>query len=162
MSMTARDFADIRKVMAYCNQALDQAYVDGFVDCFTADGTLETTEQVPELGGTHTGREALRAFAEAQFMYSAGHVRHSGANHLIRGDGATASAVSYVIVSRDNGAPLADNLKAAARVTTTGMVFDDLVKIDGKWLIAKRKFSHDGTPEVLGRLRKRQADGQFS
>jgi SnoaL-like domain len=152
--MTDLDYEAIRQLFARYSQTLDFGDADGFAACFAENGTLDTSSPEEGLGGTHEGQDGLRKFAAAATEYDAGRVRHSAVNALIDGDGASARASSYAIVTRDYGPPIAPGDLTHSELLTTGMFFDELVKIDGRWLFARRTFRHDGLPEVLDRFGK--------
>jgi ketosteroid isomerase-like protein len=150
--MTDTDYTEIRELLARSSQTFDLGDVEGFVACFAKDGALRSSSTAEELVGMHEGRAELRKFATAAMVYSAGHARHSAVNTLIDGDGTGARATSYVIVSRDYGPPSAPGQLTYSELVTTGMCFDQLVKIDGRWVFARREFRHDGLPDVLERV----------
>jgi hypothetical protein len=161
MAFTADDYEAIRQLLARYNQTLDFGDHAGFAACFTPDGVLDTAEVADDLNGQHTGKDALLAYAEASDAYSVGHVRLTTANSLIEGDGDTAKAVSYVYVTRDFGPPVGEGQVTFARLVTTGMYFDELRRLDGRWLLSRRAFRYDGTPDVLGRLYQPVKEGAF-
>jgi hypothetical protein len=152
--MNEDDFEEIRQLLARCSQSLDFGDADGFAACFTADGVLESTAPEEGLGGSHRGREELRTFVRTAQTYAAGHVRHSAVNSLIEGDGTSARASSYAIVTRDYGRPILEGETTFTALATTGLFFDELVKSDDRWLFSRRRFVLDGLPEVLERVGK--------
>jgi SnoaL-like domain len=158
-SMTDLDYEAIRQLFARYSQTLDFGDLDGFVACFAENGSLDTSSPEDGLAGTHEGHDELRKFAVAATGYNAGRVRQSAVNALIDGDGASARASSYAIVTRDYGPPIAPGDLTHSALVTTGMFFDELVKIEGRWLFAERRFRHDGLPDVLERFGKPEAVG---
>jgi SnoaL-like protein len=152
MGMTDSDYEAIRQLFARYSQTLDFGDAEGFAACFAADGALDSSSPEEDLGGVHRGHEELRKFVSASMEYSAGRVRQSAVNSLIEGDGTSARASSYGIVTRDYGPPLVPGHVTYSVLVTTGMFFDELVKEDGGWVFARREFRHDGLPEVLGRV----------
>jgi uncharacterized protein (TIGR02246 family) len=153
--MTDSDYDEIRQLVARYSQTLDFGDAEGFAACFVEDGVLDTSAPEDGLTGVHRGRDALQRYAAAAVEYTAGRVRQSCVNLLIEGDGATAKATSYVIVTRAYDEWTNAHGKSG-QVTqsdweTTGMCFDELVKHDGRWLFATRQFRHDGLPDVLQR-----------
>ena len=159
MGMTDSDYEAIRQLFARYSQTLDFGDVEGFAACFAADGSLYTSSPEEGLAGVHQGHDELRKFAAASLEYSAGRVRQSAVNPLIEGDGTSARASSYGIVTRDYGPPLVPGHVTYSVLVTTGMFFDELAKQDGRWLFARREFRHDGLPEVLERVGQPTAIG---
>jgi len=158
VGMTDADHEEVRQLFARYSQTLDFGDAEGFVACFVEDGVLDTSAPEEGLSGVHRGREALRRFAVASTEYSAGRVRQSSLNVLVEGDGQTARATSYVIVTRAYPDATKPHLKPSpvtrSELTTTGMCFDELVKVQGRWLLSRRQFRHDGLPEVLERVER--------
>lgn len=154
MTLSASDHTEIRQLLARCNQTLDLADTEGFLACFAPNGEIDTSDPTLELAGSHRGSDALRKFARASHDYAAGHVRQVSANLLIDGDGAKATVLSYSFVTRDFGPPVGEGQVTFARLVTTGIVCDELVKQERGWVIARREFRHDGLPEVQARLRQ--------
>jgi ketosteroid isomerase-like protein len=153
--MTEDDFEEIRQLLARCSQSLDFGDADGFAACFTADGVLESTAPEEGLGGSHRGREELRTFVRTAQTYAAGHVRHSAVNSLIEGDGTSARASSYAIVTRDYGpSAVPVHVTYFSVLATTGMFFDEFVRSHDQWLFSRRRFVHDALPDVLERVGK--------
>ncbi|WP_415853287.1 nuclear transport factor 2 family protein [Sinomonas sp. G460-2] len=154
MGMTAADFEQIRNLLARYSHTLDLGDSDGFVRCFTSEGEFDTSSPEDDLFGTHRGHGELRKFAVASAEYSVARVRTTCANLLIEGDGSTAKVSSYAFVTRDYGPPIIEGQVTYARLVTTGMFFDELVKVGGDWKFARRVFRHDGLPDVLERVSK--------
>ena len=153
--MTDADYEELRQLFARYSQTLDFGDAEGFASCFVEDGVLDTSAPEDGLTGVHRGRDALRRFATASVECSGGRVRQSGVNELIEGDGTSARATSYVIVTRAYDEATTGHGKPS-QVTqsdweTTGMYFDEFVKVDGRWLFSRRQFRHDGLPDVLDR-----------
>jgi ketosteroid isomerase-like protein len=152
MPLTETDYTEIRQLFARYSQTLDFGDAEGFLACFAADGVLDTSAPEDGLGGVHRGHDELRAYCAVAMEYSAGRVRQSAVNSLIDGDGASARATSYVIVTRDYGPPLVPGHVTYSVLVTTGMYFDELIKADGRWVFSRREFRHDGLPDVLERV----------
>ena len=156
--MSDLDHEGIRQLFARYSQTLDLGDADGFASCFVEDGVLDTSAPEPELNGTHRGREALRRYVRASTEYTAGRVRQSALNPLVDGDGDTARATSYVVVTRAHADATKPHLKPSpvtrSVLTTTGLFVDELVKSDDGWLFVQRTFRHDGLPEVLDRVER--------
>ena len=141
----AGDSEAIRQLFARYSLALDFGDVVGVVSCFTADGVLDTNAPEAGVTGVHRGQEDLQRFVAASSEYSAGRVRSSALNLLIDIDGATARATSCLLVTRTHGSEKAE-------LETSGMFFDELARVDGRWRFARRVYRQDGSPEVLDRL----------
>lgn len=152
MSMTAADYEAIRQLFARYSHTLDFGDAEGFVECFTPTGVLDSSSPEEGLGGLHQGHDELRKFVAVSLEYTAGRVRQSAVNQLIEGDGASARASSFVIVTRDYGPPLVPGHVTYSTLVTTGMYFDELSKVDGRWHLSRRVFRHDGLPDVLARV----------
>ena len=69
-----------------------------------------------------------------------GHSRHWVYPITIEGDGATATVFAYLMVLRAGAIP-------DATVILTGLHWDKLQKIDGRWRIVEKKASGDPQPE---------------
>lgn len=154
MALTEWDYEEIRQLFARYSQTLDLGDADGFAACFAADGALDTSGLTQGPGGVWRGQEALRALVADLRERTAGRVRQSALNPLIDGDGTTASATSYAVVTQAyvDGAR-GETGDTASSLATTGIFFDEFVKVDGHWLFALRMFRHDGLPEVLDLVR---------
>lgn len=154
--MTDTDLEEIRQLFARYSHTLDFGDSDGFVACFTPDGLLDTSASDVELAGIHNGPDALKKFATTSADFSAGCTRQSALNVLVDGDGERARASSFVLVTRAHD-DVTNAYGKPSEVTrssldTTGMYFDELAKVDGRWLFSRRQFRYDGTPDVLDRL----------
>ena len=154
--VTEADHEEIRQLLARFSQTLDFADVDGFVACFANGGVLDTSAAEEGLAGVHVGHPELRRFATATLDYSGGRVRQSAVNLIIASDGVTAKVSSYAIVTRahvecrSRDGVASESTRAA--LVTTGMFFDELAKVDGRWVFTRRQFRHDGLPDVLDRM----------
>jgi hypothetical protein len=148
--MTGLDHEAIRHLLVKCNLALDLLDFTSFADCYTPDGSYhEVAGTEVNSGVTAVGREQLFGFAVSvgQRGYR-GMVRHSVLNPLIEGDGEWARVSSYGLVTiAFDAAPQAARLENGA-VLTTGLYRDEVVKVEGRWLIAKRTFCKDTLPDV--------------
>jgi len=161
MSMTALDYEEIRQLLARYCQSLDFEDGETFAECFAPDGIFEGVSQTDALSGAHKGRDELRAFAASIAVYMEGHVRHSSISTLIEGDGQTAKAISYSLITRDYGLPFGKDQLPQVGLVGSGLYFDDLVKLDGRWYIARRKYRFSGHPDVLDRVGAKLEVGSF-
>lgn len=123
---TADDLEAIRRVLASYCQFCDDGRFDDWEQLFSEDATFIV------MGRTHAGRPAIRAFIEAgQPPERRG--KHITANALIElHDGAERATAStdYIFIARTGG---------GLAVTSAGRYYDELVKVDGTWLITSRE-----------------------
>jgi hypothetical protein len=154
MSMSALDYEEIRQLLARYAHALDFQDLDAFVNAFTPDGWFNSNAVRPGVAGTHTGRDALRAFAASSGAFSAGHSRHTPNSILIEGNGQTARVSCYVLITRDYGVPDEGTQGPFCGMSRTGTYLDELVKLDGRWYFKSRTFRYDGGDDVLSRWGK--------
>jgi len=156
--LTDSDFEEIRQLFARYSHTLDFGDAEGFAACFTEDGALDTSSPEDGVLGVHSGHVALRKFVGTTAEYSGGNVRQSALNVLIEGDETKARANSFVFISRayDDLTNAYGRPSEATRASleTTGMFFDELVKVDGRWRFSLRQFRNDGLPDVLDRVLK--------
>ena len=132
MSLTTEDRQAIFDLAARYNQAIDSADIDSWIACWTADGHFD-----PPGRAVFDGPDGLRQFAEghiAQFP----NTRHWNANHVIAGDGDSATMSCYLNFFGVKGGP---------KLLAAGTYQDTLRKVDGKWLFATRKVMIDRAPE---------------
>jgi hypothetical protein len=142
-ALSADDQLAIRDVIARCAWALDTGDVDGFVDCFCRDGTLEW--DVFETPDRWQGAAALRHFAEffrAQ-PTSAGR-QHHVTNTVIGECPEGALARSYVAVALRQGA-------GPHLLNVMGYYEDRLRREDGRWRLAERVI-RDWSGPILARI----------
>jgi len=132
MTLALEDRLGISDLFTRYTCALDAGEVDTIVDCFTEDGAL-----VSPAVGTHTGRAAIRAFAErfARFRANGSQLRHVISNLMMRVDGDRAHATCYltVFLTRDG----------ASRLLAPGVYDCVLRKTDGVWRFQNRVVRHD-------------------
>ena len=139
---TALDYEEIRQLVARYVRAADFGAADAFASCFTPDGAFVLDSESPSKlkAGLHVGAAALRRLCTENFAGTRGHVRHWDSPPVIEGDGETAAMSSYLAVLRVGETP-------EAGVILTGVYWDILAKVDGKWLFAERRFGWDPLPE---------------
>jgi ketosteroid isomerase-like protein len=122
----------IHEIMAnYCFY-FDAAEFDDWLDLFTEDGTFDGGSR-----GIHKGKDALRTFVQ-NFPLTGGSpmLRHCVMNEIIKVDGDTASAKSYVLVVRPSG-------EGALVNGLAGRYEDQFVKQGDRWLLKYRKVHFD-------------------
>jgi hypothetical protein len=139
----------IRTLHRY-GQALDRGDADGFVDCFTADGTFTAGGRDP----AHTtfslrGRDALHAFAGGHSRPPHGYHQHHVAEPVVDLDGDTATCRSTMFVVMEH------EERPVLRVF--GRYEDRLERgDDGVWRFAERVAAIDtmlaGLPPLVGAM----------
>ncbi len=131
---TLEDRAAIEKLMWSYDRALDTYNADGYAKLFTVDGAFGRVQgrealhkMVADLGKGHDER---RAKGEKISM------RHFTMNQYLEFTGPTTARYHYYhqTVFGTGGATSAD----PARIAAAGNGVDDLVKVDGQWLIKYR------------------------
>lgn len=131
---TPQDRAAIEKLMWTYDRMLDTYNADGYAKLFTADGAFGRTQgrealhkMVADLGKGHAER---RAKGEKISM------RHFTMNQYLEFTGPTTARYHYYhqSVFGTGGATSPD----PARIAAAGNGVDDLVKVDGQWLIKYR------------------------
>jgi hypothetical protein len=128
MALTTEDRQEILELAARYNHTIDSGDGAGWAATFTPDGVFDTAQ------ATLTGTDALSKFAAGVPQQVPG-PRHWTNNHVVDGDGDSATHTCYLIMlSVDDG----------AKVLATGLYKDELSKQDGKWLYSKRTVTVDG------------------
>jgi hypothetical protein len=134
---TLEDRAMIEKLMWSYDRMLDTYDADGYVKLFTEDGAFGQTKgrealhkMVTDLGKGHAER---RAKGEKISM------RHFTMNQYLEFTGPTSARYHYYhqTIFGTGGATSAD----PARIAAAGNGVDDLVKVNGQWLIKYRNVS---------------------
>ena len=112
----------------YC-LTLDTDDLDGWVNCFTENGTFGNDERAL------VGHNKLRAYAEVHVQIGTRHVTSSPVYDMAE-NGLTATGVASTVVTVAT--------PKGFRVLMTGGYRDLLEKVDGSWLIAHRwvEFQH--------------------
>lgn len=127
--MTEReDRQDITDVLVRYATGIDRRDWPLFRTVFTDDCELDYGEI-----GTWSGVDAVTDFME-QSHATAGHTMHRMTNHVITVDGDRAEARTYV----DGLILFGDNTSGAHAV---GIYDDDVVRTEGGWRIARRRFT---------------------
>jgi hypothetical protein len=137
---TPEDRAMIERLMWSYDRMLDTYDADGYIKLFTADGAFGQTKghealhkMVADLG---KGHEERRAKGEKITM------RHFTMNQYLEFTGPTTARYHYYhqTIFGTGGATSAD----PARIAAAGNGVDDLVKVNGQWLI---KFRNVAAPD---------------
>jgi SnoaL-like domain len=136
MSLSTADVLAITRQVGRLCQALDFSRPTDFVDIFTADGVYQavsSTATGEALRFRHKGPEELLAFAESAVEKRKGLGRHWTGNLVIDGDGASATAVSYVLFIE------IDPETKERRIPISGVHRDAFVKDSARgWLFISR------------------------
>jgi ketosteroid isomerase-like protein len=121
--MSVEDVEAIRHLTASYNRAFDEDRAEDWANHFTEDGFFERSNA----GRSYQGRAEIATLCSS-FDYPV-HGRHVTSDHMITVDGDTAKQTCYLMfLDRDAGFVV--NLFA--------VYYDDLVKVDGKWLFKRR------------------------
>lgn len=122
------DHLAIRELAARYNRAFDYGDPEGWVECFTKDGTFE-------MGGKQlaAGSEALLAFAKK--MIPTMKVKHCTTDAIVEVDGSTGTHDAYLILMS-----CGEKVSAA----NSGRYLDKVVKQNGKWKFQQRVVEIDG------------------
>lgn len=138
MIITPKDYIEINQLLVRYCQALDFGDSAGVADCFSSDGLFEidVPNATSALQSRYVGRAALLRFATDAFAGLQGHARHWTSPPVIDVDGRSATSVQYLTVIRAGRSP-------HGAILLTGVYRDSLLKLDGEWLIAHRRFSAD-------------------
>lgn len=114
------DKDQIRELMCRYNRCIDFPDLDGWLDCWAADGVMEFGGRPP----AH-GIDELRAYGSGR----TGGSFHLSTNEVIEVDGDEARVTSYIAVVGGEADPV---IRVAGR-------YDDVVRrIDGTWKFARR------------------------
>lgn len=149
--LTELDYEAIRQVTTRACYALDFEDHAGFAACFTPDGAYDEViaqGDLPPVRSTITGRAALEAHSgEVGKRGHDGFVRHNAVNQVIEGNGERALVSSYclVVVNWGHAQP---RQPLFATVLQTGIYRDEVVKVEGRWLLSRRTFRKDTMDEV--------------
>lgn len=155
--LSAMDYEEIRQLIARYSHCLDFQDFDGFVACFTPDGSFDSRSGRDTTGLTQ-GSENLRKFAMSIGAITQGHSRHTVNTTLIEGDSLAARSSSYLTVTYDLGMPIGARAfhkePPVVGISTGGLYVDEVVRHEGRWKFFKRTFRYDGHPDILARVGK--------
>ena len=137
--LTTEDRFAIMELVARYNYAADYGDANAWADTFAADGTFEGEQRTPdgtEKQFTVKGRDELKhLYNSLHEKWGTTHYRHWNNNHLMEGDGDTASHTCYFVFIRLNtGSP---------SIESTAVYNDKLKKIDGEWKFSRRTITWD-------------------
>lgn len=131
----ATDSDEIKEVLSQYCYYFDHGLADQFAALFTDDCLWES-----DGFGRHEGAASLRDLCR---MANAGaaRFRHMVLNTIVRVSGDSARTTSYALVAHViDGTPV---------VKSTRFYLDDLVRRNGRWLIAHRRYLSELEPEDL-------------
>lgn len=146
MALTPDDREDIRDLMAKYAFAIDFGDCEAYASTFTPTGTFwcDGWGEDSIVQGRHTGREALFNFCKLCFESYKGYLRHlSNGVQLMQGTGQRAEVRSYMMGVTVGTLP-------DAQILETGVYYDQVVKLDGRWLFEERHFIADPQFEHRG------------
>ena len=124
----------IKELFGRYAHAIDTGDSEGWAAVFTEDGQYEL------FGNTTKGRPAIAA-AIAGRTGDRPHSQHRMANHVISIDGDTAHSVcEFCVIAERQG---------RIDTITAGFYEDDLKRVDGQWLIARRQIQIKTDPAIL-------------
>ncbi|MEM0907222.1 MAG: nuclear transport factor 2 family protein [Pseudomonadota bacterium] len=115
----------------YC-LTIDDHDIDAWVSCFTEDGVFGAE------GRALIGREKIKAYGKVHTQFGTRHITCAPV-YEIADDGltATGNASTVVTVATERG----------FRIAMAGSYTDQLKKVDGRWLIARRWGAFQKRPE---------------
>ncbi len=146
-----RDCVDkmaIKELFGRYALAIDTDDGEGWAAVFTEDGQYEL------FGNTTKGRAAIRDAISGRPGDDRPHSQHRMANHVIEVDGDTAHSIcEFCVIAERDGA--IDTIVA-------GFYEDDLAKVDGQWLIARRQIQVRTDPAILSAAADRSEANVFA
>lgn len=129
MALTEADLQELQQIYARYCQAVDSNDAEAWAGLFTADGIFDGSVKL-------RGREEIRQFALARPARLAGEgwqrMQHWTANVVIAqsSDGAAGRCYFMILGQREG--------EDRPSVIRFGTYADDLVRVDGEWLIQRR------------------------
>ena len=122
----------IEERIAIYNQAIDQGRFDDFLVCWCEDGVFDG------LGGPYVGKAAIRQFTDSydtKYRLRLHGLTHFTVNIVshITSDTATSSSHLQLVSTGTKG----------AHILFTGRYEDELRRVGGEWLFARRKLHQD-------------------
>jgi len=118
----------IRELVARYNYAIDEGRPEEWVATFVPDGTFESSAL-----GSHTGEEALLAFAKGYIEAFPG--RHCTSDFVVDVDGDDARSRCYLIAVNNGGVP--------PTILATAVYEDVLRRTPDGWRFVHRKVAPD-------------------
>jgi hypothetical protein len=153
MGLSADDYIQIYQLYARAAWAMDFGDEDGYADCFTEDGLMESTahssrgrqalkDLISEVAGVNRGVFPPDGWDQPKDWIG---YRHEMTNIVVEGDGDTATSKCYV--GNINKGPTPSQIR-------TAYYYDQLVKVDGQWKIKERRPVLDRKPPGVTHLRQ--------
>jgi hypothetical protein len=126
------DLLQIQQLYARYAWALDDRRDEDWLQCFTEDGSVESS-----MFGRFEGREQLRRFlVKYQAAFKTMQLRHLNSNLLIDISGDQAEGRCYLV--------LYSSRRGKGDINAIGIYRDELQQIgDGRWLFASRRVTWD-------------------
>ena len=128
MAIGTRDRVEIEALVARYNKAIDTGDADAWAATFTPDGEFHGI--VGDFVGTDELAKFVRAYASEEQFAEFASAQHWVTNIVLEGDGDEAEMFAHVMMV----APQSEG----GRIILVGHYEDTLVKVDGRWLFAKR------------------------
>ena len=132
MASTIEDKFAIEERIGIYNQAIDEGRYEDFLACWCEDGVFHG------LGGPYVGKAGIRKFTDgydANYRLRLNGLRHFTVNIVSRIDGDRARSSSHLqlVITGAKG----------AHILFTGRYEDELRRVDGAWLFARRALHQD-------------------
>jgi 3-phenylpropionate/cinnamic acid dioxygenase small subunit len=125
------DLLQIQQLYARYAWALDDRRDEEWLECFTDNGSVESS-----MFGRFEGREDLRRFlAKYQNAFNTMQLRHLNSNLVIDIFGDRAEGRCYLV--------LYSSRRGRADTNAIGIYRDQLQQIEGRWLFVSRKVTYD-------------------
>lgn len=139
MTSQMEDKFAIEERIGIYNQALDQGRFADFLACWCEDGEFDG------LGGPHVGKAAIRAFTDSydeRYRLRLTGLKHFTVNivSVIDGDQARSSSHLQLVTTGSKG----------VNILFTARYEDDLRRVGGQWLFARRKLHQDMPAAAVG------------
>ena len=132
MTSLLEDKFAIEERIAVYNHTLDQGRFEEYLACWCEDGVFDGLE------GPYVGKPAIRRFTESydeRYRLRLNGLKHFTVNIVSQIDGAHAKSSSHL--------QLVSTGPKGARILFTGRYEDELRRVDGQWLFARRKLHQD-------------------
>lgn len=135
MTSSFEDKYAIQERIGLYNQAIDQGRFADFLACWCEDGVFDG------LGGPYVGKAAIRQFTDSydeRYRLRLDGLKHFTVNIVSRIDGDIATSSSHL--------QLVTTGAKGAHILFTGRYEDELRRVGGEWLFARRKLHQDMPP----------------
>jgi len=122
--LSVEDRLEVMDLLARYCQAQDDGSPEDFLACFIPDAEMDVTYRIV------SGAAEMRAFADYFAAKPGRPWRHTLTTTSIQGDAERCWARSYMIM-------FTRNAQGQSQLSGHADYFDECVKVDGRWLIAK-------------------------